>query len=182
VQLTRLATTIESTISGATPSLLRLFRTQFPRWRILGTLIRHDIARQQITGPPPPPIPDVIAPRDSNFWDHGVWQCFGSLQFKCMDKSACGKRGCGNPGIIVCMCQITKYCSEACKNKCVHSHLYNVLHEIDNLIQGCEGPPACVWLCGVIGECWGYWGTCEKDNIAANSENQGKEEVADPRA
>jgi hypothetical protein len=153
VQLTRLASIIESTISGGAPSLLRLFRTQFPRWRILGTLIRNDIARQQISGPPPAPIPSIVAPRDSHFWDHGVWQCFGSLQFKCMDNAACGKRGCENAGIIVCMCQVTKYCSEACKTKCVHSHLYDLLRGTDIFTQGREGPPACMWFHGVIGKC-----------------------------
>lgn len=127
MQLTRLISVTESTISAGAPSLLNLFRTQFPRWRILGTLIRNDIARQKNSGPPPAPIRNKLAPRDGHLWDHGVWQCFGSLQFRCKDKTACGKRGCENAGIIACMCQVTKYCSEACKTKCVHSHLYNLL-------------------------------------------------------
>ncbi|KIM48738.1 hypothetical protein M413DRAFT_437915 [Hebeloma cylindrosporum] len=122
MQLSRLAGIIESTISEGTPSLLRLFRTQFPRWRILGVLIRHDIERQQITGPPPAPIPGVVPASDSHIWDHGVWQCFGSLQLKCMDKTACGKRGCEKPGTIACMCEATKYCSEACKTKDAKDH------------------------------------------------------------
>jgi hypothetical protein len=135
VQLTRLTNVIESTISAGTPSLLQLFRTQFPRWRILGTLIRHDIARQQISGPPPALIPNKLAPRDNHLWDHSVWQFFASLQSKCMDKTACGKRGCENAGTIVCMCQVTKYCSEACKTKCVHSHFYYLLRETDTLLR-----------------------------------------------
>ena len=148
---------IELTITEGPPSLLGIFRTQFPRWRILGTLLRHDLARQQISGPPPVPISNVVAPRDSHFWDHSVWQCFASLQFKCMDKSKCAKRGCENEGIIVCMCQSTKYCSEACKTKCVlfiHSHLYTIsCCRTDFLFfsfinQGCEGPYACMWLDG----------------------------------
>ena len=126
MQLTRLVTVIENTISAGTPSLLHLFRTQFPRWRILGTLIRNDIARQQISGPPPAPIPNKIAPRDSHVWDHSVWQCFGALQFTCMDKTACAKRGCENAGVIACMCQTTKYCSEACKNKYVSFHICTI--------------------------------------------------------
>ena len=150
---------IELTITEGPPSLLSIFRTQFPRWRILGTLLRHDLARQQISGPPPVPISNVVAPRDSHLWDHSVWQCFASLQFKCMDKSKCAKRGCENEGIIVCMCQSTKYCSEACKTKCVlfiHSHLYTIsCCRTDFLFvffinQGCEGPSACMWLDGGI--------------------------------
>ncbi|KDQ07619.1 hypothetical protein BOTBODRAFT_598562 [Botryobasidium botryosum FD-172 SS1] len=122
VQLTRLASVIETTVVGGSPALQNLYRTQFPRWRLLGTLIRHDVKKQQVAGPPPNPIPGLIAPPDSALWDHAVWQCFGSLQFRCMDKALCGKRGCGNPGSIACMCQVVKYCSEDCKTKDAKDH------------------------------------------------------------
>ncbi|KDR75040.1 hypothetical protein GALMADRAFT_522291 [Galerina marginata CBS 339.88] len=125
MQLTRLVSIIDTIVSEDKPALLRLYRTQFPRWRILGTLIRHDIKQQQATGlPPPAPTPGVIAPSDSNLWDHSVWQCFGSLQIKCMDRKVCGKRGCENEntGKFVCQCQAVEYCSETCQTKDTKEH------------------------------------------------------------
>lgn len=126
MQLTRLVNIIEGTISEGTPTLRGLFSTQFPRWRILGVLIRNDVERQKISGPPSASVPLVVSPPDSQIWDHSVWQCFGALQFTCMDKTACAKRGCENAGVIACMCQTTKYCSEACKNKYVSFHICTI--------------------------------------------------------
>ena len=178
MQLTRLVNIIEGTISEGTPTLRGHFRTQFPRWRILGVLIRNDVERQKISGPPSACVPLVVSPPDSQIWDHSVWQCFGALQFTCMDKTACAKRGCENVGVIACMCQTTKYCSEACKNKYVSFHICTIscVGLTFFFIKGCEGPSACMWFFRVIGECRSHQGVWEADNIAAISDNQGKGE------
>ncbi|KAF9533053.1 hypothetical protein CPB83DRAFT_845740 [Crepidotus variabilis] len=122
MQLTRLFSIIDTTTATSSPALLRLLKTQFPRWKIIGTLVRHDVQQQQITGPPHTPPPGVMAPPESGFWNHGLWQCFGNLQLKCMDKTLCGKRGCDNLGTITCMCGVVKYCSDNCKTKDEKDH------------------------------------------------------------
>ncbi|KDQ07620.1 hypothetical protein BOTBODRAFT_70311 [Botryobasidium botryosum FD-172 SS1] len=146
MQLTRLASGIETTVDKGSPALQNLYRAQFPHWRIIGTLIRNDIKKQQVAGPPPPYILGQIAPPDSTVWDHAAWQCFGSLQFRCMDRTLCGKRGCENPGNIACMCQVLKYCSEDCKTKDAKDHqlacgLLGLLEKIINEVSQSESAP-----------------------------------------
>ncbi|KAF8075759.1 hypothetical protein FPV67DRAFT_1469122 [Lyophyllum atratum] len=123
MQLSRLAGVLEPIVSNGTPSLLRLYQTQFPRWRIFGRLIRYDAEQQQVVGPPSGPMPGKIPAPDDSMWNHSAWQVFGSLQNLCIVESQCGKRGCEKPGEILCMCEAVKYCSEACKTKDAKDHL-----------------------------------------------------------
>jgi hypothetical protein len=122
VQLGRIFDSVMSTIERGSPATQSLYSTQFPRWRILGTLIRYDVNKQKEAGSLPsfaPFGPGMIPPPDSAIWDHGVWQGFATLQYTCRDATLCGKRGCENPGTILCMCETVKYCSENCKSKWV---------------------------------------------------------------
>ncbi|KDR75038.1 hypothetical protein GALMADRAFT_211363 [Galerina marginata CBS 339.88] len=137
MQLGWLASLTDTTVKAGPPSLSRFLGAQFPRWRLLGTLIKHDIERQQITGPPSISERDEVPPADSNVWDHGVWQCFGSLQARCMDETLCSKRGCENEvtGTFFCQCEFAKYCSKTCQTKDAkdHRHACNVMALLDNV-------------------------------------------------
>ncbi|KAF5371518.1 hypothetical protein D9615_009617 [Tricholomella constricta] len=152
MQLGRLAGVLETVLGQGTPALRQLFRTQFPRWRTLGTLIRHDIKRQRATGPPKPIVQGKIPPPDSNVWDHGAWQCFAALQASCIDlDTACGKRGCENIGTRLCTCEVVRYCSEGCQNKDMKDHqimcghmqlLEHVVGRSKNGSSSNSGPPS----------------------------------------
>ncbi|KAG5651860.1 hypothetical protein H0H81_007140 [Sphagnurus paluster] len=124
VQIGRLTGVLDNVLKQGTPALRQLLRTQFPRWRTLSALIRHDMQRQFQAGPPQPFAPGKIPPPDSNIWDHGAWQCFCALQWSCIDlRTACGKRGCDKAATtIVCQCQVVRYCSEACQIKDSKEH------------------------------------------------------------
>ncbi|RDB20306.1 hypothetical protein Hypma_012650 [Hypsizygus marmoreus] len=124
MQLGRLTGVIDHIVIQGTPSLTRVMKDQFPRWRILGTILKRDIMRQRVVGPPPPITPDKVPPKDSNVWDHGAWQCFLALQSSCFDLGkTCGKRGCGKDGTQSCTtCKVVLYCSEACQTKDSSNH------------------------------------------------------------
>lgn len=124
MQIGRLTGVLDNVLKQGTPALRQLLRTQFPRWRTLSALIRHDMQRQFQAGPPQPFAPGKIPPPDSNIWDHGAWQCFCALQWSCIDlRTACGKRGCDKAATtIVCQCQVVRYCSEACQIKDSKEH------------------------------------------------------------
>ena len=124
--MTFLFMTIERVLPEASPPLKRTFAAHLPRWKILGTLVGHDTDnRQDNNGMVSPKnllnnslklskgMPNI----DVDRWDHEVWRAFGRLQFNYVDKTMCGKRGCGNAGYLICECQAVKYCSEVCKYK-----------------------------------------------------------------
>lgn len=118
VQLSTIASIINGLIPTAQPPFVRLLGTQFPRWRLIGTIVRHDAKRQGREGPPQLTPDDGLPHPESNLWDHGAWQTLASLQNQCFDlEKTCAKRGCGNAGIELCKCEAVVYCSEACRTK-----------------------------------------------------------------
>lgn len=121
VQLSRIFEFMESTIMKGTPAIRKLYGSQFPRWRILGTLFTHNMDRGVSTGAIPAgySVGGVVPPRENIFWDNAAWQSFASLQFRCRSTTLCGKRGCEKAGSISCVCEAVKYCSENCQTKCV---------------------------------------------------------------
>lgn len=111
---------LTNVLNKNTTPLVRPLGTQFPRWRIIGTLLKHDIERQQAAGPPPNVTRDMVPPSTSNIWDHAAWQSFAGLQSKCFDfGKTCARRGCGKDGVISCKCNEILYCTEACQTKYV---------------------------------------------------------------
>ncbi|KAG5641720.1 hypothetical protein DXG03_004390 [Asterophora parasitica] len=103
--LGRLAGLLDTVVTEGTPSLRQLFGTQFPRFRTIGTLIRHDMQRQIASGVPKAVLGPDAPPPNSNIWDHGAWQAFAGLQAASVDfQTVCGKRG------------------EACKTKDAKDH------------------------------------------------------------
>ncbi|KAG6909220.1 hypothetical protein DXG01_001527 [Tephrocybe rancida] len=125
MQLTRIGTVLHKVITTAAPATRQLYRAQFPRWRLLGALVIHDMKRQTAAGRPPEVVPGVLAPYDSNAWDHGVWQMFGSLHYLCFDPDTrCARRGCEKTGKgkVECQCKSARYCGEVCREKDSKDH------------------------------------------------------------
>ncbi|RDB20304.1 hypothetical protein Hypma_012656 [Hypsizygus marmoreus] len=126
MQISRMTGVIGNIVIKGAPALTRVLKDQFPRWRIIGTLLKHDIMRQQVVGPPPPVSSGKLPPKDSGVWDHSAWQCVLGLQSSCFDLGkSCGKRGCGKDGMekeSCAKCKLVLYCSEACRTKDAVSH------------------------------------------------------------
>ncbi|KAF9457404.1 hypothetical protein BDZ94DRAFT_1273319 [Collybia nuda] len=123
MQISTISSVINGLIQNAQPPFVRLLGTQFPRWRLIGTILKHDIKRQGIEGPPQISQSNDLPDPESNIWDHGAWQTLVSLQNACFDLGkTCAKRGCGNTGVSLCKCEAVLYCSDACRTKDSEGH------------------------------------------------------------
>lgn len=117
VQLTRIWMSIADALRDASPGLLKLLRAQFPRWKLVGFLIRHDIELQQ-GQKPVPPEPGKVPAQDAQIWDHSCWQALVGLQLHDFDWTLCARRGCGKKGAARCaQCNEVQYCGQECQKK-----------------------------------------------------------------
>lgn len=128
MQFSRLICIIRTLIPKSSPSFIQLLASQFPRWHIIGTLLRYDVQRQQaLPGGMSKSMLEMIGkkvpPPNSNFWDHSAWQLFAFLQAECFDvEKICARRSCGSNGVQRCtMCKQVQYCGDTCQKKCVFS-------------------------------------------------------------
>jgi hypothetical protein len=142
VQLSRIVLIIRALTPKSSPSFVQHLSSQFPRWHIIGTLLRYDAQRQQtlpagMSKSALETIGKKVPPPDSNFWDHIAWQLFASLQAECFDLGKmCARRSCGSNGVQKCtMCQKVQYCGETCQKKCVFSPPLPVCHVVARFVN-----------------------------------------------
>jgi hypothetical protein len=132
----------ESVALALRPRLL----VQFPRWRIIGTLMKRDLEAQQAEGYDAPrlPTPGEAVPPEDPVWRQASWQCWAGIENVCFDWDLCGRRTCGKVGVILCSgCAAAKYCSGGCLTKYVTVLSVHFQHS-PNFIQGQTSSLSCL--------------------------------------
>ena len=90
-----------------------MLRDQFPRWRILQTLLVFDLKHGSVWS--------IVTPRQLSIapsvsMSRFAWEAFAHLQSVARPQSLCARRGCQETGTSTCsVCKAVLYCGPECQ-------------------------------------------------------------------